>query len=174
MSNTSNSNTSNSNTSNSNTSNSNTSKMNNTFNLNNTNFIINLDREKGILSIDVKNFEYKEDAFDEFLVLFESTWFLIKRENLICHLCVNLENCQGNHIFPLHVYIKLANCLSTLNDIFNSNCHGISILTKDSEIWNGIYSIILKLWHPPIRRPMLLTDKISEIKLFIKTNKLIK
>ena len=141
--------------------------------INNSNFIVDLNREKSIVSIDIQNFEYNEKIFEEFLILFESTWFLIKKENLICHLCVNLEKCQGNHVFPLHVYIKLANCLSSLNDTFNSNCHGISILTKDTEIWNGIYNIIIKLWHPPIRRPILLTDKIAEIKLFIKTNKLI-
>jgi hypothetical protein len=150
----------------------NNNKMNNI--INTSNFIINLDREKCIVSVDVKDFEYIEDAFDEFLVLFESTWFLIKKENLICHLCINLENCQGNYNFPLQVYIKLATCLSNLNETFNSNCHGISILTKDAEQWMVIYNIILKLWYPPIRRPMLLTDKISELKLFVKTNKLIK
>jgi len=150
----------------------NNNKMNNKINV--SNFIINLDREKCIVSVDVKDFEYIEDSFDEFLVLFESTWFLIKKENLICHLCINLENCQGNYNFPLQVYIKLATCLSNLNETFNSNCHGISILTKDAERWMVIYNIILKLWYPPIRRPMLLTDKISELKLFVKSNKLIK
>jgi hypothetical protein len=68
----------------------NNNKMNNK--INTSNFIINLDREKCIVSVDVKDFEYIEDSFDEFLVLFESTWFLIKKENLICHLCINLEN----------------------------------------------------------------------------------
>ena len=100
-------------------------------------------------------------------------WTLIKKDKLICHLFINLTESNENIILPLQVYIKLANCLSSLNDTFNSHCHGISILTKNSELWNGIYSIIIKLWHPPVRRPIILTDKISEIKLFIKTNKLI-
>ena len=115
----------------------NTSKINNSnlnnSNLNNSNFIINLNREKSIVSIDVQNFEYREDAFDEFLVLFESTWFLIKKENLICHLCINLENCQGNHIFPLHVYIKLANCLSNSSSV-NSLYFLFSIIISPSFI----------------------------------------
>jgi hypothetical protein len=138
------------------------------------NFIINLDREKCLVTIDAKKFDYREDDFDDFLILFESTWNLIKKDNLVCHLFINLENCKGNHNFPLHVYIKLSSCLSNLNETFNSNCHGISILTEDAERWRVIYSIIIKLWHPPIERPILLTDKPSEIKMFIKTNKLIK
>jgi hypothetical protein len=142
--------------------------------INKNNFNINLDCEKCLVNINFEKSDYREDDFDEFLILFESTWHLIKKDNLVCHLFINLENCQGNYNFPLHVYIKLSNCLSNLNDIFNSNCHGISILTKDAERWRGIYNIIIKLWHPPIERPMLLTDKITEIKLFIKTNKLIK
>jgi len=137
------------------------------------NFNINLDREKCIVTISFEQLEYREEDFDDFLILFESTWVLIKKDNLVCHLFINIENCQGNYNFPLQVYIKLSSCLSNLNNIFNSNCHGISILTKDAEKWRVIYNIILKLWHPPIGRPMILTDKISEIKLFIKTNKLI-
>jgi hypothetical protein len=149
--------------------------LNNNYKMNTSNFTINLDREKSIVTVGyLKNFEYTEDSFDEFLILLESTWFLIKNENLICHLCINLENCEENYNYPLNVYIKLAACLSNLNETFNSNCHGISIFTKDAERWMVIYNIILKLWYPPIRRPMLLTDKISELKLFIKTNKLIK
>jgi len=135
---------------------------------------INLDREKCILTITSKKTDFKEEDFDEFLILFESIWTLIKKDKLMCHLFINLTESNENIILPLQVYIKLANCLSSLNDTFNSHCHGISILTKNSELWNGIYSIIIKLWHPPVRRPIILTDKISEIKLFIKTNKLIK
>jgi hypothetical protein len=135
---------------------------------------INLDREKCIVNISTKKIDFKEGDFDEFLILFESIWTLIKKENLICHLFIDLTESNENIVFPLQVYIKLADCLSRLNDTFNSQCHGISILTKNSEIWNGIYSIIIKLWHPPSRRPIILTDKMSEIKLFIKTNKLIK
>jgi hypothetical protein len=137
------------------------------------NYNINLDREKSLLSIIVQKINYKEGDFDEFLILFESTWNLIKKEKLICHLHINLLNCDETYVFPLQVYIKLATCLSSLNDTLNLHCHGISILTKEENLWNGIYNIIIKLWHPPSRRPIILTDKMSEIKLFIKTNKLI-
>jgi hypothetical protein len=137
-------------------------------------FNVNLDRQKCIVTISFEQLEYREEDFDEFLLLFESTWLLIKKENLVCHLFINLENCRGNYNFPLQVYIKLSSCLSNLNEPFNSNCHGICILTDEAEVWRGIYNIIIKLWHPPIRRPIILTDKLSEIKLFIKTNKLIK
>ena len=147
--------------------------LNNNYKMNTSNFIINLDREKSIVTVGyLKNFEYTEDSFDEFLILFESTWFLIKKENLICHLCINLENCGENHNYPLNVYIKLAACLSNLSEIFNSNCHGISIFTNGAKKWKLIYNIILKLWHPPIRRPIILTNKIKELDLFIKTIKL--
>lgn len=136
-------------------------------------FNINLERQKNIVNVGFEQIEYREDDFDEFLILLESTWLLIKKENLKCHLFINLENCKGNYNFPLQVYIKLANCLSNLNETFNSNCHGICILTNDAERWNAIYNIIIKLWHPPIRRPIILTDKLQDIKLFIKSNKLI-
>jgi len=137
------------------------------------NFNISLNREKCILSVTMENFEYKEEDFDEFLISFEAMWLLIKNEKLICHLYINLENCLGNYNYPLQVYIKMASCLSDLTATFNSHCHGIAILTKEPEICTGVYNIIIKLWHPQPRRPILLTDKMSEIKLFMKSNKLI-
>jgi hypothetical protein len=134
---------------------------------------INLDRKKNVVNVNIKDLKYSEEDFDEFFILLESTWLLIKNENLMCHLLINLEEYSGNHSFPLQVYIKLATYLSSLTPIFNSHCHGICILAKEVEIWSGIYNIIKKLWHPPMERPLLLSDNPSEIKLFIKTNKII-
>jgi hypothetical protein len=45
------------------------------------NFNISIDREKFIINISFKKCDYEEKDFDEFLILFESTWVLIKKEN---------------------------------------------------------------------------------------------
>ena len=62
--------------------------------INNSNFIVDLNREKSIVSIDIQNFEYNEEIFEEFLILFNINFPANVRDATLSHKrisCINFK-----------------------------------------------------------------------------------
>ena len=138
-------------------------------------YCISLDKSKSIYTIDLKqDTPYDENKFEEFLLYLKNTWEYIRENKLKYHLLVNL-GVTGNkdNELPLDAYIKLIKSITEINEILNSNCHSICILTTGSTKWKTAYELVTKLWKPAKQRPLLFTDDFKHMEAFFLTQKLI-
>tara|TARA_Y100000389_G_scaffold94844_2_gene91484 strand:+ start:7078 stop:7590 length:513 start_codon:yes stop_codon:yes gene_type:complete len=149
--------------------------MTNIINIKNTDsYSIILDNLKGVYSVFLKEDKpYNEEEFDEFLLYFRNTWEYIRENKLKYHQLINL-NITGNknNELPLDAYIKIIKIITEINDILNSNCHSICILTNGCIKWKTAYELGTKLWKPNKQRPLLFTEDTKHMEAFFLTHKL--
>ena len=137
-------------------------------------YTIILDKIKCIYSVNLKEDKpYNEEKFEEFLLYFKNTWEYIKDNKLKYHQLINLGiNGNKNNELPLDAYIKLVKIITEVNDILNSYCHSICILTNGSTKWKTAYELATKLWKPNKQRPLLFTEDSKHMEAFFLTHKL--
>ena len=115
---------------------------------------------------------YNKTGVDEFLENFKNAWLTIEQEKLKVYLFVQIK---GSEDFdsPLDSYIKLINCINSVNTIIKTHCHCMCILTNVQDGSSKLKTRFDYLKNSiKIIRPLLLTDKEREAELFLKTNKL--
>jgi hypothetical protein len=137
-------------------------------------YSIFLDKTKSIYSVILKEDNpYNEKEFEEFLLYYKNTWEYIRENKLKYHQLINLAiNGDNNNELPLDAYIKLIKNITETNDILNSNCHSICILTSGSTKWKTAYELATKLWKPAKQRPLLFTEDSKHMEAFFLTHKL--
>lgn len=137
-------------------------------------YSISLDKTKFIYVVDLKQEQpYNEDKFDEFLMYFTQTWTYINENRLKYHQLIKLGvNSNNSHEVPLSAYIKLVKTITGVNEILNSNCHSICIVTNGSTKWKTAYELATKLVSDKLQRPLLFTDDSREVEAFFLTHKL--
>ena len=137
-------------------------------------YSIRLEKVKSIYVVELKeDTQYNEDKFDEFLMYLKNTWEFIRENGLKYHHLINLGvNGNKDNELPLNAYIKLVKTITEINDILNTNCHSICILTGGSIKWKTAYELATKLWKPDKQRPLLFTEDHKHVEAFFLTHKL--
>ena len=121
----------------------------------------------------ISNDVYNQEGFDEFLNYFQNTWAIVKSNDEIYKLYIDIQADKDNEL-PLSAYMNLLKCITDVNNILKTNCHCICIFTKDAKKWQDAYNFIKTMWNPRENRPILFTDNQEDKTLFLKSNKLIR
>jgi hypothetical protein len=121
----------------------------------------------------ISNDVYNQEGFDEFLNYFQNTWAIVKSNDEIYKLYIDIQADKDNEL-PLSAYMNLLKCITDVNNILKTNCHCICIFTKDAKKWQDAYNFIKTLWNPRENRPILFTDNQEDKTLFLQSNKLIR
>lgn len=121
----------------------------------------------------ISNDVYNQEGFDEFLNYFQNTWAIVKSNDEIYKLYIDIQADKDNEL-PLSAYMNLLKCITDVNNILKTNCHCICIFTKDAKKWQDAYNFIKTLWNPRENRPNLFTDNQEDKTLFLQSNKLIR
>jgi hypothetical protein len=134
---------------------------------------ITLDKTNSMFNVNlIDDVEYNDAGFEEFASYFRNTWTYIKEQKDIYYLFLNLGISKKKNELPLHAYIKIIKMITDTNDIMINHCHCVCILTEGSEKWEGVYTLVTKLWNPPEQRPLKFTQSKEEVETFFKSNKL--
>tara|TARA_B100000768_G_C11217213_1_gene348788 strand:- start:263 stop:712 length:450 start_codon:yes stop_codon:yes gene_type:complete len=121
----------------------------------------------------ISNDVYNQEGFDEFLNYFQNTWAIVKSNDEIYKLYIDIQADKDNEL-PLSAYMNLLKCITDVNNILKTNCHCICIFTKDAKKWQDAYNFIKTMWNPRENRPILFTDNQEDKTLFLQSNKLIR
>lgn len=121
----------------------------------------------------ISNDVYNQEGFDEFLNYFQNTWAIVRSNDEIYKLYIDIQADKDNEL-PLSAYMNLLKCITDVNNILKTNCHCICIFTKDAKKWQDAYNFIKTLWNPRENRPILFTDNQEDKTLFLQSNKLIR
>lgn len=126
-----------------------------------------------LITIELHSTDYNEEKFDEFLQYFKNIWFVLEDKKKAVHVKLIIYKTDKKVSIPIAAYVKLIKVLVDLNKTFMETLHSMCIFTDDYQKFSDIYNLVLKMYNPPNKRPILFTQDESEIEKFFASNKLV-